>query len=116
MQLFLTWLLPMALFLLWFAWHEGVGFRPEPREVRITGAVFESAIKPGPVDVRDFGAVGDYVTNDSMAFQLAFDAAAASGEPIFVPPGKYLVGDLVVHGPLFPMNADALRAIARARR
>jgi hypothetical protein len=41
------------------------------------------------VSVKDFGAVGDGVTNDKAAFV----AANASGKNIYVPPGDYFVGD-----------------------
>ncbi len=45
------------------------------------------------VDVRDFGARGDGVTNDRAAF-LAADAAAG-GRQILVPAGTYFLGDNV---------------------
>jgi hypothetical protein len=42
--------------------------------------------------LRDFGAVGDGVTDDSPAFQSALDAlAAAGGGTLFVPEGKYAI-------------------------
>lgn len=43
----------------------------------------------GLVDVRDFGAVGDGVTDDSTAFEAADQAA--NGRRIYVPPGSYLL-------------------------
>ena len=43
------------------------------------------------VDVRDFGAVGDGVTDDKAAFDAA--DAAANGRQILVPAGNYLIGD-----------------------
>ena len=44
------------------------------------------------LNVRDFGAVGDGVTDDGPAFQAAFDAlAAAGGGTLFVPEGKYAI-------------------------
>ena len=43
----------------------------------------------GLVDVRDFGAVGDGVTDDSAAFEAADQAA--NGRRIYVPPGSYLL-------------------------
>lgn len=42
------------------------------------------------VDVRDYGAKGDGVTDDRAAFQLA-DAAAAGGQ-VLVPAGSYYIG------------------------
>src|SRR6185295_14104378 len=45
-----------------------------------------------PLNLRDFGAVGDGVTDDGPAFQLALDAlAAAGGGTLFVPPGRYAI-------------------------
>jgi hypothetical protein len=42
--------------------------------------------------VRDFGAVGDGVTNDGPAFQAALDSlAVAGGGTLFVPEGKYAI-------------------------
>src|SRR5690242_17336727 len=44
------------------------------------------------LNVRDFGAVGDGVTNDGPAFQAALDAlAAAGGGTLFVPEGQYAI-------------------------
>ncbi len=43
------------------------------------------------VDVRDYGAVGDGITDDQPAF-LAADAAAA-GREVLVPAGSYYLGD-----------------------
>ena len=45
------------------------------------------------VDVRDFGAVGDGITDDTAAFEAA-DAAAA-GRRVLVPGGVYFLGDSV---------------------
>jgi hypothetical protein len=51
------------------------------------------------ISVKDFGAVGDGVTDDTAAIQAALDAAAANGlaiKSVFVPSGEYLVGRLVL--------------------
>jgi hypothetical protein len=51
------------------------------------------------VDVRDFGAVGDGVTDDTAAFYAA-DAAAA-GRTITVPAGTYrIAGNLTIENPI----------------
>ncbi|KIC47526.1 hypothetical protein RA28_02195 [Ruegeria sp. ANG-S4] len=47
----------------------------------------------GVVDVRDFGAVGDGVTDDSTAFEAADQAA--NGRRIYVPQGTYLLNENV---------------------
>ena len=53
------------------------------------------------VNVRDFGATGDGVTDDSSAFQTAISAAQIRSAPVYVPasPNAYLLGStLVVDG------------------
>jgi len=47
----------------------------------------------GVVDVRDYGAVGDGVTDDHAAFEAA--DAAADGRDVLVPEGTYYLGDSV---------------------
>lgn len=51
------------------------------------------------VDVRDFGAVGDGVSDDRAAFQAATDAA--DGRTLLVPEGSYRIdGNLSIPGPV----------------
>ena len=50
-----------------------------------TGADLRS--KP-PVNVRDFGAVGDGITDDSAAFRYAIEYAST----VEVPAGRYFMG------------------------
>lgn len=47
------------------------------------------------VSVKDFGAVGDGVTDDTVAIQTALDVA----QPIYFPPGEYLVTDTILLNP-----------------
>ena len=48
------------------------------------------------VSVKDFGAVGDGVTDDTAAIQAAIDAVVtAGGGKVFVPRGKYLVSSTI---------------------
>jgi hypothetical protein len=43
------------------------------------------------VSVKDFGAVGNASNNDTAALQAAFTYASASGYPIYIPAGTYLI-------------------------
>jgi polygalacturonase len=48
-------------------------------------------------NVRDFGAVGDGATKDTVAFQKALDACAvAGGGDVLVPAGNYLIGSVQI--------------------
>jgi hypothetical protein len=50
------------------------------------------AVQTEPLNLRDFGAVGDGVVDDGPAFQKALDAlAAAGGGTLFIPEGKYVI-------------------------
>ncbi len=68
------------------------------------GCAASTPVKPpSAVDVRNFGAVGNGVTDDSAAISRAF--AAAEGKTLYVPAGTYLLTsrlkvppDLVVKG------------------
>ena len=58
-----------------------------------TGAVARSVASKLQeiVSVKDFGAVGDGVTNDQAAFQAAFTAANAAGAALYIPAGTYIL-------------------------
>jgi hypothetical protein len=43
------------------------------------------------LNVRDYGAAGDFKTDDTAAFQSALDAAGKDGSRVIVPPGRYLL-------------------------
>lgn len=43
------------------------------------------------VDVKHFGAIGDGVTNDTLAIQRALNSVSGTGGKVFVPKGQYLV-------------------------
>lgn len=62
-----------------------------------------SMVNGAPLNVSDFGVVGDGVTDDSVAFQAALDATVnmtpgfgSTGRTLIVPNGIYLVGDLAI--------------------
>jgi hypothetical protein len=67
-----------------------------------------SMIEGAPVNVLDFGAVGDGVTDDSVAIQAAIDAAG-NGTLIF-PAGVYLVGDLSIVGRQITMIGEGMKS------
>lgn len=48
------------------------------------------------VDVREYGAVGDGATDDTVAIQAAMDAVGVNGGQILVPPGTYLISDSLI--------------------
>jgi hypothetical protein len=47
------------------------------------------------VSVKDFGAVGDGVTNDTAAIQAAITALSASGGIVYFPAGTYVISSLL---------------------
>jgi hypothetical protein len=50
------------------------------------------------VSVKDFGAVGDGVTDDTAAIQAAIDyIGGAGGGTVIIPPGEYLASELVCY-------------------
>jgi hypothetical protein len=48
------------------------------------------------VSVKDFGAVGDGVTDDTVALQAAFDYAMSNDKTIYFPDGEYIVTSTIV--------------------
>jgi hypothetical protein len=50
-----------------------------------------SMITGSPVNVKDFGAVGDGVANDTAAFEAMYAQANSTGSAWYIPAGTYLV-------------------------
>jgi hypothetical protein len=60
-----------------------------------TGAVLrtlQAKLREMPISVKDFGAVGDGVTDDYAAIVLAYTAAVAAGCALHFPAGLYYIG------------------------
>lgn len=56
-------------------------------------------------NVKDFGAKGDGVTDDTLAIQLAINSTSRTGGgEVFFPPGIYLIGNYVSNGRSYPIN------------
>ena len=58
----------------------------------LAGSLQNVRAQTATLNLSDFGAVGDGVTDDGPALQQALDALAeAGGGTLFVPPGSYVV-------------------------
>lgn len=49
-----------------------------------------------PVNVKDYGAVGDGVTDDTTAVEAAISGAAQAGLPCYIPSGTYLLNSSAI--------------------
>lgn len=68
-----------------------------------TDAAYDAAVTLAPVNVKTaFGAVGDGVTNDTAAIQAAIN----SGNPVYIPPGLYLVTALTIPDEVTPYQEN----------
>lgn len=57
------------------------------------------------INVKDYGAKGDGVTNDSAAIQAAID----TGKPVFLPEGNFFIGDISLN------NVSVLLGVGKGR-
>lgn len=48
-----------------------------------------SMVRDAPINIKDYGAVGDGATDDTAAIKLAF--AAGAGKSVYIPSGTYLI-------------------------
>lgn len=82
-----------------YNFQEGTGIRPDACGVTYNPPFVGSVPYPvceklaQTVSVKDFGAVGDGVTNDTSAFQNALNSGA---ESVYVPDGTYLLDNFTV--------------------
>ena len=60
------------------------------------------------VSVKDFGAVGDGVTDDTAAIQAAIDHAEATSKVVYVPFGTYSVDELTVTNGIRGITCDGI--------
>lgn len=58
------------------------------------------------LNVRDFGAIGDGVHDDTEAIQSAVDRAGNTGESVIIENGRYICGELTMR-PFVHIKADA---------
>jgi hypothetical protein len=66
--------------------------------ITATGSTTPRSVQDRAADVanvKDFGAKGDGVTNDTAAIQAALNAVPAAGGTVFFPPGTYLVSQSI---------------------
>jgi hypothetical protein len=73
-------------------------WKPEGRLPDFSFAGYRSGEKPIPdvvekINVRDFGAKGDGVTDDTAAFHAAIEAV--SDGAVFIPNGKYVISEIL---------------------
>jgi Pectate lyase superfamily protein len=71
---------------------EAPGTTPVSKKVTVADLSFAL---DGVYNAKHFGAVGNGVTNDTVAIQAAIDAAAIAGGLVYYPPGIYSVTNLV---------------------
>ena len=67
--------------------------------------------KYADLDVRDFGAVVDGLTDDTAAFRAALDAAAASGRNLYIPKGVMRVYPTTTPCPALTKIAATVQAM-----
>jgi len=74
-----------------------VGFRQSNSSGNLIGSVGRTVHQKlqETVSVKDFGAVGDGVTDDTAAIQAAIDAASFTGAGIYIPAGDWLINNSI---------------------
>jgi len=70
-----------------------------------------SMITGAPVNVKDFGAVGNGVTNDAVAMQAAITAVATTGQAIYIPAGTYIIGSALTSTGHLNMVGDGDKSV-----
>lgn len=77
-----------------------IGFKQSGASGFLAGAVARTVNSKlqESVSVKDFGAVGDGVTDDTAAIQAALNAVDGSIKRVFVPAGTYLIEGITING------------------
>jgi parallel beta-helix repeat protein len=70
-----------------------------------------SMIKDAAINVKDRGAIGNGVTDDTAAFQLAITSALATNTPIYVPSGTYVISTPLVAAGALKIFGDGASSI-----
>lgn len=70
-----------------------------------------SMITGSPVNVKDFGAVGDGSTDDTAAMQAAITAVATTGQGLYIPAGTYKITSAMTSTGHLNMFGDGEKSI-----
>jgi hypothetical protein len=79
-----------------------------------SGALYVQA-RNLPVNVKDFGALGNGVTDDSAAIQAAFTYADSVDRAIYIPGGDYIIGTTLTPPSGMMIQGDGYK-LTRLRR
>ena len=67
------------------------------------------------LNVRDYGAVGDGITDDTAALQRTINAAASNGSSVYVPAGTYIVSAQIVLASNVPISGDEGQSVIKLK-
>ena len=49
-------------------------------------------------NAKNFGAIGDGVTDDTISLRLAFTSTIKTGKTLYIPSGTYIISDTIIVG------------------
>jgi hypothetical protein len=70
-----------------------------------------SMITGSPVNVKDYGAVGDGTTDDTTAMQAAITAVATTGQGLYIPAGTYKITSVLTSAGHLNMFGDGEKSV-----